>query len=77
MVAQGMEVMPRRDDEEWQRHFKEKQHRQNPQEQATVGTFLSVMALIPYMGYDSLHPPPLSFAICLLSCLSTHEEKLK
>jgi hypothetical protein len=39
-----MEVVPRRDDEEWQRHFEEEQHRQNLQEQANVGTFLSVMA---------------------------------
>jgi lambda repressor-like predicted transcriptional regulator len=48
-VAQVMEVVPRRDDEEWQRHFEEKQHRQNLQEQANVGTFLSVMALAKHM----------------------------
>jgi hypothetical protein len=40
-----MEVVSRRDDEEWQRHFEEKQRRQNLQEQANAGTFLSVMAL--------------------------------
>jgi hypothetical protein len=39
-----MEVVPRRDDEEWQSHFEEEQRRQNLQEQANVGTFLSVMA---------------------------------
>jgi hypothetical protein len=44
MVAQVMEVVARRDDEEWHRHFEEKQRRQNLQEQANVGTFLSVMA---------------------------------
>jgi hypothetical protein len=43
-VAQVMEVVPRRDDESWQRHFEEEQHRQNLQEQANVGSFLSVMA---------------------------------
>jgi hypothetical protein len=40
-----MEVVARRDDEEWQRHFEEEQRWQNLQEQANVGTFLSVMAL--------------------------------
>jgi hypothetical protein len=40
-----MEVVPRRDDEEWQRHSEEEQHRQNLQGQANIGTFLSVMAL--------------------------------
>jgi hypothetical protein len=40
-----MEVVSRRDDEEWQRHFEEEQRWQNLQEQANVGTFLSVMAL--------------------------------
>jgi hypothetical protein len=45
MVVQDMEVVPRRDDEEWQSHFEEEQRRQNLQGQANIGTFLSVMAL--------------------------------